>query len=169
MSVMPRVIVFDVNETLLDLSALEPQFVRLFGDPRALREWFSTVLLYSEVVTLAGPYTPFGDLGQAALDMLGTTRGVPISADDRNQIITGMLALPAHPDVHDGLRRLRDAGLRLATLTNSAPDAVARQLATRPGQVLFPLATPPDIVGRDLREVAERIIDVELKPAKTDR
>jgi 2-haloacid dehalogenase len=40
---MPRIIVFDVNETLLDVKALEPHFVRLFGDGRALREWFSTV------------------------------------------------------------------------------------------------------------------------------
>jgi hypothetical protein len=67
---MPRIIVFDVNETLLDVKALEPHFVRLFGDGRTLREWFSTVLLYSEVVTLAGPYVEFGQIGRAALDMM---------------------------------------------------------------------------------------------------
>lgn len=52
---MRRILVFDVNETLLDVTALEPQFVRLFDDARVLREWFSTLLLYSEVATLAGP------------------------------------------------------------------------------------------------------------------
>lgn len=32
---MPRVIVFDVNETLLDLAALDPAFKRVFGDVAA--------------------------------------------------------------------------------------------------------------------------------------
>lgn len=53
---MPRVIVFDVIETMLDTSALEPHFERVFGDARVLREWFSQLLLYSEVATIAGPY-----------------------------------------------------------------------------------------------------------------
>jgi len=29
---MPRICVFDVNETLLDLRALDAQFARVFGD-----------------------------------------------------------------------------------------------------------------------------------------
>jgi len=52
---MPRILVFDVNETLLDVQALEPLFADAFGDGGAQREWFSTLLLYSEVATLAGP------------------------------------------------------------------------------------------------------------------
>ena len=66
---MPRIIVFDVNETLLDVDALKPHFARAFGDELVLREWFSTVLLYSEVASLAGPYSDFGAIGGAALDM----------------------------------------------------------------------------------------------------
>ena len=50
---MPRVIVCDVNETLLDVAALEPHFKEAFGDGRVLQDWFGTVLLYSEVATLA--------------------------------------------------------------------------------------------------------------------
>jgi hypothetical protein len=71
---MPRIIVFDVNETLLDVDALKPHFVRAFRDELALREWFSTVLLYSEVASLAGPYSDFGAIGGAALDMTATSR-----------------------------------------------------------------------------------------------
>ncbi len=127
---MARIIVFDVNETLLDLSALDPWFVRLFGDAGARRDWFSTVLLYSEVVTLAGPYTAFGDIGRAALDMIAAARGVKVTSADGAAIVAGMRSLPPHADVIPGLRRLRDQGLRLVTLTNSAPDAVRRQLAS---------------------------------------
>lgn len=125
---MPRVIVCDVNETLLDVGALAPHFKDIFGDERVLQEWFSTVLLYSEVATLAGPYNDFGTIGGAALDMVAAGRAVSMSATDRGRILQGMLSLPAHPDVRDGLQIMRDAGLRLVTLTNNAPTVVQQQL-----------------------------------------
>jgi len=126
---MHRVIVCDVNETLLDIGALAPHFQRIFGDSRVLQDWFTTVLLYSEVATLAGPYNDFAAIGGAALEMTAAARGVELSSADRSAIRQGMLTLPAHSDVLEGLRTMRDAGLRLVTLTNSAPDAVAQQLA----------------------------------------
>src|SRR6267143_4283166 len=56
----PKVLVFDVNQTMLDLNALRPQFVRVFGDGKALDEWFSLLLHYSLVVTVADAYADFG-------------------------------------------------------------------------------------------------------------
>ena len=58
----PSIIVFDVNETLLDLTTLEPLFERLFGKASMMREWFAQLILYSEALTLSGIYVPFGDL-----------------------------------------------------------------------------------------------------------
>ena len=46
----PKVLVFDVNQTMLDLNALRPHFVRVFGDGKVLDEWFSLLLQYSLVV-----------------------------------------------------------------------------------------------------------------------
>ena len=126
---MSRVIVCDVNETLLDLSALEPEFKEAFGDARTLQEWFTTVLLYSEVSTLAGPYVDFGSIAGAALDMIAGARRTSLAPATRNRILQGMLSLPAHTDVAEGLALMRDAGLQLVTLTNSAPKAVQQQLA----------------------------------------
>ena len=127
-STVPRVIVCDVNETLLDLAALEPQFTQVFGDSRVLQEWFNTLLLYSEVATLAGPYAEFATIAGAALDMTASARRVTMSSAARNRILQGMLSLPAHPEVPAALKAMRDAGLRLVTLTNSAPAAVQQQL-----------------------------------------
>lgn len=123
-----RILVLDVNETMLDINALEPHFVRAFGDGQVLKEWFANVLLYSNVLTVAGPYADFGRVGAAALDMTADAHGRTLSADDRNRVLQGMLTLPAHPDVPAGLRRLKEAGFRLVTLTNSAPAGVAQQL-----------------------------------------
>ena len=81
---MPRVIACDVNETLLDVGALEPHFKQAFGEGRVLQDWFANVLLYSEVATLAGPYSDFASIGGAALDMVASARGITLSAADRS-------------------------------------------------------------------------------------
>ena len=61
---MARIIVFDVNETLLNVRHWEPLFEEAFGDRAALREWFALLLLHSEVATLAGPYFDFATLAR---------------------------------------------------------------------------------------------------------
>ncbi|MGH9785200.1 MAG: haloacid dehalogenase type II, partial [Terriglobia bacterium] len=66
---MQRILVFDVNETLLNLEALGPQFRRVFGDAGVLRDWFNNVIQYSMVVTLAGSYRNFAEIARAALAM----------------------------------------------------------------------------------------------------
>ncbi|MGE0460802.1 MAG: haloacid dehalogenase type II [Vicinamibacterales bacterium] len=126
---MPRVLVFDVNETLLDVRALDPIFEDLFGDAAARRDWFSTLLLYSEVATLAGPFDDFGAIAAAALAMTAERRGVAISDEAGVQVLDGMRRLPPHPDVEPGLRRLRDEGFRLVALSNSSHAMLHAQLA----------------------------------------
>jgi 2-haloacid dehalogenase len=145
---MARVIVCDVNETLLDVAALEPDFKQIFGDARVLQEWFGTVLLYSEVATLAGPYTDFASIAGAAFDMTATARNVSVTRDHRTRILQGMLKLPAHSDVREGLQIMRDAGLRLVTLTNSAPAAVQQQLTNAGLASLFERSFSVDTVRR---------------------
>jgi len=145
---MPRVIVCDVNETLLDIGALEPHFRDIFGDGRILQDWFANVLLYSEVATLAGPYADFSSIGAAVLEMLASARGITLSASDRNRVLQGMLELPAHADVRDGLQTMRDAGLRLVTLTNSAPAALQRQLSSAGLTAFFEHSFSVDAVRR---------------------
>ena len=223
---MARVIVFDVNETLLELTALDPPFERAFGRPGVRREWFAQFLQSAFVSTITDAYTDFGTIGRAALEMTARRNGTELSADDRDAILGTMRQLPPHPEVPAALERLRDAGLRLAALTNSteavataqltnaglaplferilsadgarrlkpareAYETAARDLGVdvggmrlvaahawdiagalragaaaafvaRPGMVLDPLVEPPDIVGSDLAEVAERIVEAEI-------
>jgi 2-haloacid dehalogenase len=124
----PKVLVFDVNETLPDLNALRPQFARVFGDGKALDVWFELLLHYSLVVTVADAYADFGTVGRAVLEMLASTRGIKLSTDDATKILQGVLTMPVHPDVPAALQRLRAAGFRMVTLTNSSPSAVRAQL-----------------------------------------
>ncbi|GAF55024.1 2-haloalkanoic acid dehalogenase [Psychrobacter sp. JCM 18901] len=119
----PSIIVFDVNETLLDIDTLTPLFTRVFGKQRVLREWFAQLVLYSQTMTLSGLYTPFGELGVGALQMVADIRQVSLTDADINDFKERMSALPAHSDAAPALTRLRDAGFRLVTLTNSASSA----------------------------------------------
>ena len=121
-------IVFDVNETLLDLESLTPTFERIFGDRLALRRWFAELILYSEALTLAGIYVPFTDIGGAVLKMVATTCGISISAADRAELTEKFASMPAHPEVLDALLKLKHAGFRLCTLTNNTAEISGRQL-----------------------------------------
>src|SRR5437016_4650356 len=74
----PKVLVFDVNQTLLDLNSLRPQFARVFGDGKALDEWFTLLLQYSLVVTVADAYADFATVGRAVLEMLANNRKIKL-------------------------------------------------------------------------------------------
>ena len=117
------IIVFDVNETLLDITTLEPLFTRLFDDRQMLREWFAQLVLYSQTMTLSGLYTPFGELGVSALQMTSDIHNVRLIDSDVDELKERMSKMPAHPDVVPALTKLHEAGFRLVTLTNSANSA----------------------------------------------
>jgi 2-haloacid dehalogenase len=123
-----RVCVFDVNETLLDLAALDPLFERVFGDASVRRLWFNQMLQLAFVGTMTDAYATFGEAAGAALKMTEERSGVEISDEDRREILGGLRELPPHPEVPDSLDRLRNAGFRLATLTNSTQEVAEAQI-----------------------------------------
>ena len=115
----PKVLVFDVAETLLDLRALRPLFHRLFGDAAVVDQWFGETILYSETETLTDSFTPFGRLAGGVLRMVGRIHNVAINQADLAELGKGLAALPPHPDVPDSLRKLKAIGYRLVTLTDT--------------------------------------------------
>ena len=125
---MARVCVFDVNETLLDMGTLNPHFERVFGDASVRQAWFDQFLQLWLTEMVTGVYQEFGTIGGAALKMLAESRGVEISDDEVGEILGTMKEMPPHPEVKEGLSRLRDAGFRLATLTNSTREVGEAQI-----------------------------------------
>jgi 2-haloacid dehalogenase len=159
---MPHVLAFDVNETLLDLRALDPLFERGFGDPAVRGQWFAQMLQLAFVGGLTGRYVSFTDAQAAALDMLARRTGTALPAGFGGDVAAAMRSLPAHPDVPAALDRLRAAGFRLVALTNSTAEVEADQLAAAGLAGFFELALSADDVGRlkpapePYRLVAER-------------
>lgn len=118
----PSILVFDVNETLIDIESIGPLFQRIFGDANVVREWFNALILYSDATTLSGLYATFFSLGQGLIEMLAKIHGVEIKPSDIDELRTRMLTMKAHPDSAPGLKKLKDAGFRMVTCTNSPPN-----------------------------------------------
>ncbi|MDQ6881215.1 MAG: haloacid dehalogenase type II [Pseudomonadota bacterium] len=124
----PAVLLFDVNETLLDIGPLKQKVGDLLQDPTAATLWFTTMLQYSLVMTVSGQYAAFGDVGAAALQMLARNSDLSIDAGQAKAVLAGMRSLLPHADVKPALERLQRGGVRMATLTNSPQAGVQAQM-----------------------------------------
>lgn len=127
--VPPKVLFFDVNETLLDLTTMKKSVGKALGDrDELLPLWFTTMLQYSLVTTVGRQYTDFGLIGAAALQMVAANNGISISEADAKEAILGPIrSLPAHPEVKEALTQLKKAGYKLVSFTNSSNKGVETQ------------------------------------------
>ena len=121
------VIAFDVNETLLDLRALDAPFAAAFGDASLRPLWFALMLQAAFVGGLTGSYVDFTTAQRSALAMLATRQKVSLTAAQTDAIVDGMRALPPHPEVRGAMERLRRR-FRLVALTNSPADVAEAQM-----------------------------------------
>ncbi|MEP3836311.1 MAG: haloacid dehalogenase type II [Algibacter sp.] len=127
--VKPKVLFFDVNETLLDLTAMKKQIGQALGGKEELLPlWFTTMLHYSLVVSASGKHQSFGYIGAAALQMVAANNNITISENDARKLVTESIEnLPAHPEVKDALISLRQSGYQLVAFTNSSTMGLKKQ------------------------------------------
>ncbi|MBU2929374.1 haloacid dehalogenase type II [Winogradskyella psychrotolerans] len=125
----PKVLFFDVNETLLDLTAMKESVGKVLGNRSDLLPlWFTTMLQYSLVETVGRQYHDFGIVGSAALQMVAANHGISISEEAGREAILGPIrSLPAHPEVKQALGDLKEAGYKLVSFTNSSNKGVETQ------------------------------------------
>ena len=218
----PSVILFDVNETMLNMSPLKKKINRLLGNSQGFRIWFGMLLHHSLVDNCTTQYHYFTTIAHATLDMAAKALKKSIGEKEKKEALETINELPAYPDVAKGLKLLKQHGFRLATLTNSPTATLAAQLkyagitayfeatlsidtiqkykpalqtyqwaiqqlsvsaddvmlvaahgwditgalqaglqaafVERKGQSLYPLSAPPQVIGKDLVDVANKII-----------
>lgn len=130
---LPVVVVFDVNETLSDMSAMRARFSDVGAPEHLAGLWFATLLRDGFALTAAGTSERFAVLADGVLRTVlagvELDRGVDEAVE---HVMSGLSGLDVHPDVPEGLRRLRAAGARLVTLSNGST-SVAEGLLTRAG------------------------------------
>ena len=126
---MTRVIVFDIMGTLLDLRAMDQHFERFFGDAGVRKEWFTQTLQLTMAALLTNAYEEFGVQADTGLEMTARQYKVSMLGEEKNLILGTLRKLRPYPEVAQSLQRLRDAGLKLAALTNSTAQTAEAQLA----------------------------------------
>ncbi len=125
----PEVLFFDSNESMLDLSGMKPQVTEAFGGREDLMAlWFSTMLFHSLVDTVTSTYHDFGTIGAACMQMVADGHGIKLDKNKAQKAMAAMKTIPAHPDVPPGLKKMKEAGFRLYTLTNSAASVIGSQV-----------------------------------------
>ena len=128
----PSLIVFDVNETLSDMSVLADRFGEVGLSPQLAATWFAGLLRDGFALTVTGENPDFAQVASDSLVGLFRARGVPDVDGGVERVMSAFMQLPLHPDVVDGIRALSDAGMRLVTLSNGST-AVAEGLFERDG------------------------------------
>jgi 2-haloacid dehalogenase len=121
------VLAFDVNETLLDLRALDAPFAAAFGDASLRPQWFALMLQVAFAGGLTGAYVDFTTAQRSALAMLAARQKVVLAPAQSDAIVNGMRTLPPHPEVREAMVRLGKR-FRLVALTNSPKDVAEAQL-----------------------------------------
>ncbi|MEU9246994.1 haloacid dehalogenase type II [Streptomyces sp. NPDC048385] len=127
-----RVLVFDVNETLSDLTPLRARFEDVAAPADLMPTWFAGVLRDGFALTAAGAYADFSSVALDGLRaLLPAVEGWAGNVDAAAQhILDGFASLEVHPDVPDGVQTLSDAGFRLVTMTNGSATLTQQLLAT---------------------------------------
>jgi 2-haloacid dehalogenase len=164
---MPRVLAFDVNETLLDLRVLDGLFEEAFGEAALRQQWFAQMLQLAFVGAITDRYVDFTSAQRAALAMVAERRGAELPDAVASAIVERMRDLPAHADVPGALDRLGDAGFTLATITNSPLDVARDQLRNAGLEDRFAAILSADQVRalkprREPYELVARTFDVPL-------
>jgi 2-haloacid dehalogenase len=126
----PKVLFFDSNESMLDLGGMKPQVTEAFdGREDLMALWFATMLHHSLVDTVTANFHDFGAIGAACMQMVAKGQGIGLDKAKAEKAMAAMMTLPVHPDVPNGLKKMKEAGFRLYTLTNSASNVMESQLA----------------------------------------
>jgi len=163
----PKVIFFDVNETLLDLGNVGKSVSKaLGGRDELVPYWFTTMLHYSLVGNVMGEYNSFGEIGIASLEMIANQQNIKLTPEQaRTAVLTPFRDLEPHKDVVEGLKKIRAMGYTMITLTNSSDAGIAAQLKNSNLAQYFDGSLTvqnlsifkPDLTGKDLIEIANQL------------
>jgi len=163
----PELLVFDVNETLVDLSPLKVDFKVVFGTTTPIGEWFARMLHGSLVANEIDEYRALDVIGVEALLLVAERHGVELDQATAGEVVTRLADLPAHPDVIPALDRLLEAGFRIAALSNGSTRVVNAQIENAGLTTFIQRVTSVEEVGRfkpdpaTYRHIA-RVMDVDI-------
>lgn len=135
-SFAPKVILFDVYETLLNMAEVERLVNNILNNKQGYVIWFELFMQYCFVDNCISQFNSFDSIAGATLEMAGKSMRRSVSKEDTNEILEMLRQLPVHADVQEGLSMLKDEGFRIAALTNS-PGHIIKSRMERTGLISY--------------------------------
>lgn len=120
----PKLLLFDVYETLLDMSLIKKRVNSLLDNKRGFALWFELFMQYCFVDNCIEQFNPFPDIARATLQMAGKVLGEKVADSEIDDLLLLLKHLPVKEGVATGLSLLQDQGYRIAALTNSTQQIV---------------------------------------------
>lgn len=127
MPARPRVIVFDMIETVFSLEPVRRALADRGLPPVALELWFARLLRDAFAITAAGGYVTFADVARGALPAVCHTLGS--EEVDASGVLDAFGRLPAYADARPAMEHCREEGVGVAALTNGSRETTERLLA----------------------------------------
>ena len=163
-----KTILFDINETVLNLEYLKPKFKNIFGNENALPLWFSKLLHSSTVCIATDLSSNFTELASAMLKSIAVTYNCKLTKSQHDELLSSFASLPPHSDVKESLTKLRSNGFRVIAFTNSSKDFVSSQLKNAGLTTFFDKIISVEETGSfkpDLKvyEFAAKVIDEPME------
>ncbi|EMP56910.1 dehalogenase [Marinobacter santoriniensis NKSG1] len=116
----PRIVFFDVVETVFSLTPLEDKIAELNLPAGADRLFFAQLLRDAFALSASGVFYPFPDIAKGTLKVLLHSLGHEHDETTLKDILGVFSRLPAHKDVKPALEKLRDSDCKAVMLTNGS-------------------------------------------------
>ncbi len=124
----PELLIFDVNETLLDMSPLKSSINKSLKNDLAFDIWFPSLLQYSLVETCIGTYHDFSKIAAATFRMTASKFDLEFTDQEIKEILSPISKLKPHAEVVEALSLLKKNNIKMIALTNGKPDVAQSQL-----------------------------------------
>lgn len=129
----PQLLIFDVNETLSDLSPMGGRFTDVGVPGELAKAWFASTLRDGFALSMVGENPEFAALARDSARTILAGQSLTLDLEAAvNHVMAGFTELRPHPDVADGLAALAELDIRMVTLSNGAT-GVAEKLLTDAG------------------------------------
>src|SRR5689334_21681676 len=105
-STRPKVILFHVYGTLLDMHDVETKMNRLLDTKRGYLIWFEMFMHYCFIDNCTNQFNDFNSIAGATMKMAAKALGRTISDDEVSDVLDLLKQVPLHEGMHDGLSEL---------------------------------------------------------------
>jgi 2-haloacid dehalogenase len=120
----PKLILFDVYETLLDMELIERRINGVLNSKRGYTLWFQVFMQYCFANNFMKTFDPFPAIAKATLQMTGKMLGTAVNENEAEEILQLLNHLPTKEAMPESLSILCDQDFRIAALTNVSQEII---------------------------------------------